>query len=260
MLNLLSNAVKYNRTGGTVTLSCEPGTRSDHLRLAISDTGPGISPANLDKLFTPFERLGAEHSGVEGTGIGLALSKRLVEAMDGVIGVESTVGRGSKFYLELPIAIDSSSAGEPSLDVPLLTSLFETGPTVLCIEDNLSNYALIEQALEAMRPNIRLLGAMRGQLGLDMAREHRPDLILLDLQLPDAPGDEWLRQFKADEQLREIPIIMVTADATKGQSQRLLGLGARAYLTKPLHIRAFLQSVDEALSGQAVMRAGSSVG
>ena len=93
---------------------------------------------------------------------------------------------------------------------------------MLCIEDNLSNYALIEQALEEMRPNIRLLGAMRGQLGLDMAREHRPDLILLDLQLPDAPGDEWLRQLKADEQLREIPVIMVTADATKGQSQRLL--------------------------------------
>ena len=177
--------------------------------------------------------------------------------MDGIIGVESAVARGSKFYLELPVASGSTAVGEPSLDVPLLTSLFETGPTVLCIEDNLSNYALIEQALEEMRPNIRLLGAMRGQLGLDMAREHHPDLILLDLQLPDAPGDEWLRQLKADERLREIPVIMVTADATKGQSQRLLGLGARAYLTKPLHIRTFLQAVDEALNGQALTQVGS---
>ena len=245
VLNLLSNAVKYNRPGGTVSISCEPAARADWLRLSVSDTGPGIAPADLDKLFTPLERLGAEGNNVEGTGIGLALSRRLVEAMGGVIGVDSTVGRGSAFYVELPASVASSSAagpaGEPAADSA------DAGPTVLYIEDNPSNYALVEQVLELERPAIRLLGAMLGQRGLDMAREHRPDLILLDLQLPDISGDEVLRQLQADPRTHDIPVIMVSADATVEQPRRLLELGARAYLTKPLKITTLVQTVDETI-------------
>ena len=246
VLNLLSNAVKYNRPGGTVGVSCEPAARAGWLRLSVSDTGPGIAPADLGKLFTPFERLGAERSNAEGTGIGLALSKRLVEAMGGTIGVDSAVGRGSTFYVELPASVASSSAAGPAGE-PAADGADAARPTVLYIEDNPSNYALVEQVLELERPAIRLLGAMLGQLGLDMAREHRPDLILLDLQLPDISGDEVLRQLQADPRTHDIPIVMVSADATVEQPRRLLELGARAYLTKPLKITALVQTVDETI-------------
>ena len=138
----------------------------------------------------------------------------------------------------LPVANQRLENSEPAREPVAVASASCDGPTILCIEDNLPNYTLIEQTLEAARPQIRLLGAMQGQLGLDLAREQRPALILLD---------EWLRQIKADADLREIPVIMVTADATRGQARRLLDLGARAYLTKPLDIREFLHAIDEAL-------------
>ncbi len=244
VLNLLSNAVKYNRSGGTVGISCEPAARAGSLRLAVTDTGPGIAPADLAKLFTPFERLAAEHSNIEGSGIGLAISKRLVEAMGGTVGVESTPGHGSTFYLELPAAVIKETAQPAALAPEPLPS---DGPVILCIEDNLSNYSLVELALEAKRPDVRLVGAMLGRLGLEMAREQRPDLILLDLQLPDIPGDELLQRLQEDERTRDIPVIMVTADATNGQSRRLLKLGAHAYLTKPLNIPMFLRTIEDAL-------------
>ncbi len=245
LLNLLSNAVKYNRPGGSVSILCEPAAREGHLRLSVSDTGTGIDPANLGKLFTPFERLGAEKSRVEGTGIGLALSKRLVEAMEGCIGVESTLGEGTTFYFELPISTRSPRSEDLA---PVRPEVVATaGPVVLCIEDNPSNIALVEQTLEVLRPNVRMLGAMDGRVGLDLARQRRPDLILLDLQLPDLAGDALLAQLQADQQTRDIPVIMVSADATNDQPKRLLDLGARAYLTKPLDIAVFLRAIDEAL-------------
>ena len=248
VLNLLSNAVKYNRSGGTVGISCEPAARAGSLRLAVTDTGPGIAPADLAKLFTPFERLAAEHSNIEGSGIGLAISKRLVEAMGGTVGVESTPGHGSTFYLEMPAAAVEAPAAFAPAAVP------NDGPLVLCVEDNLSNYSLVELTLEATRPNVRLVGAMLGRLGLEMAREQRPDLILLDLQLPDLPGDELLQRLQEDENTRDIPVIMVTADATDGQARRLLRLGAHAYLTKPLNIPVFLRAIDEALGAETPAR------
>ncbi len=248
-LNLLSNAVKYNRPGGTVSLSCEVAASQERIRLAVSDTGYGIAPAHLGKLFKPFERLGAEHGNIEGTGIGLALSKRLVEAMGGAIGVDSDTSRGSTFWVELPgveeTALPSDEA-EPTRT--LAEGPLSARPTVLYIEDNLSNFSLVEQTLELLRPETRLLAAMQGRLGLDMAAEHRPDLILLDLQLPDIPGDELLRRLRTDEKTREVPVVMISADATKGQGERLLALGARAYLTKPLDIQSFLRAFDEALT------------
>ncbi len=256
VLNLLSNAVKYNRSGGSVHLTCEPAAGPGRLRLAVHDTGLGIAHVDLKKLFIPFERLGAEQSNVEGTGIGLALCKGLVEAMGGSIGVESTPGKGSTFYLELPSSTASVDINEHT-PPPELQASTVGRHTVLCIEDNLSNFALVEQALEDKRPDIRLLGAMQGQLGLDMAREHQPDLILLDLQLPDLSGDKVLRLLQADPATREIPVIMVSADATNGQAQRLLDLGARDYLTKPLDIRTFLRTIDEVLTDRRALVLGS---
>lgn len=158
VLNLLSNAVKYNWAGGTVSVFCDVAVTMSRLRLSVNDTGPGIAPGDLDKLFVPFERLGAERSGVEGTGIGLALAKRLVEAMGGAIGVESVPGRGSTFFVELPARdVLSSEANDSSGSE--LAGATASGPTVLYIEDNPSNYALVEQVLELQRPTIRLLGA-----------------------------------------------------------------------------------------------------
>ncbi len=257
VLNLLSNAVKYNRPGGSVSLTCELAATPGRLRLAVSDTGPGIAADDLAKLFTPFERLGAEQSNVEGTGIGLALSKGLVEAMGGSIGLESTLGRGSTFYLELASCAVSSRANE-NTPVPELKYSPTGRHTILCIEDNLANFALIEQTLEALRPDVRLLGAMQGQLGMEMAREHQPDLILLDLQLPDVSGDKVLRLLRADVATRNIPVIMVSADATKGQVQRLLDLGAQNYLTKPINIRTFLRTIDDTLAERTAVFLGAS--
>jgi len=247
LLNLLSNAVKYNHAGGTVTVSCEDGA-GERLRIVVTDTGRGISPEMFRRLFTPFDRLGAEATGVEGTGLGLALSKHLVEAMGGTLAVVSELGAGSAFTVEFPLA------GAPAavLDAPGAPPTGRDEPTaaprlVLYIEDNLSNLRLIEQVL-SRRPHTTLLSAMQGQVGLDLAREHRPDLILLDLHLPDLPGDEVLRRLLDEPRTRQIPVVILSADATPGQSERLLAAGAQAYLTKPLDVRQFLALVDEHMS------------
>ncbi len=244
-LNLLSNAIKYNGEGGAVTLSCEeaPGSR---LRFKMTDTGPGIPPERIGRLFTPFERLGAEGSGVEGTGLGLALSRALAEAMGGALGVESEVGRGSTFWLELPRAESlESEIARAAENVPSGPALGR-GAALLYIEDNLSNIKLIEHVL-ARRNQVRLLTAMQGRLGLDLAREHRPSLILLDLHLPDISGGDVLRQLRGDSRTRDIPVVILSADASRGQIQRFLDAGARQYLTKPIDVRKFLEIVDETL-------------
>jgi signal transduction histidine kinase/AmiR/NasT family two-component response regulator len=249
LLNLLSNAVKYNRAGGTVKLVCEE-TLSGQVRVEITDTGPGISQEGLSKLFSPFERLNAERSGVEGTGLGLALSKRLMEAMGGAIGVESKPGRGSTFWIELcplehPLQqIDRQIESGLHALQERVTGV--TG-TVLYIEDNLSNLKLMERIVENP-PGIRLIAAMQGQLGLDLAREHQPDLIFLDLHLPDLQGDEVLRRLQAHPKTSVIPVTMISADATQGQVERLLAAGAKDYLTKPIDVKRVLQVLDQAAS------------
>ena len=245
LVNLLNNAVKYTPFFGGVAVSYHvPG--NEKVRVLVSDTGPGIPAEKLARLFTPFERLGAEQSAIEGTGLGLALSQRLMDAMGGSIGVESAVGKGSTFWIELPLAKSplerfprdgaANGARQPSSE--------PASRSILYIEDNLSNLALIEQML-AERPGTALLTCMQGKVGLDLARQHTPDLILLDLHLPDLPGWDVLSQLKADSTTRHIPVVVISADATKRQMNRLMSAGAAHYLTKPLDVNKFFQVLDE---------------
>ena len=261
LLNLIANGIKYNREGGSVTVTCErieAGSKgadsgldrrmdAETLRISVSDTGHGISPEKLARLFTPFDRLGAEQTEVEGTGLGLAVSKSLVEAMGGTISVHSTLGQGSVFSVQLPI-VESPMESLNHLDTePLvMPEALTQHHTVLYIEDNLSNLRLVERIFE-YGPGVNLLAAKQGSVGLQLAREHCPDLILLDLHLPDMQGDEVLRKLKEDSETRDIPVVMITADATSRQIERLLAAGASAYLTKPLNIKQFLNVLEETL-------------
>ena len=244
LLNLLSNAVKYNRDGGSVTVACMQ-SGAHRLRIAVTDTGYGIPDDLVGRLFRPFERLAASQSDVEGTGMGLALSKGLTEAMGGTIGVDSTLDRGSTFWVELALveeptkALDDAAVAAPVLAVPVGGRV----RTVLHVEDNLSNLKLVERIL-ARRTDVELVSAMQGQLGLDLARTRVPDLVLLDLHLPDLSGGEILRRLRTYPETRHIPVVIISADATKTQIARLTAEGAAGYLTKPLDVAAFLDLID----------------
>ncbi len=218
------------------------------LQIRVIDNGYGIAPDHLDRLFQPFERLGAEQSAVEGTGLGLALSKRLIEAMGGAIGVESELDRGTTFRVELDIVEGSLEAYERGRRAvaPVVAPSAGRIRKLLLIEDNLANLRLVERIL-AHRPDIELLSAVRGRLGLELAREHRPDLVLLDLHLPDMPGLEALRRLRSQPETRHIPVVVVSADASETQIARLTGAGAAGYLTKPLDVAAFLDLLDGGL-------------
>jgi PAS domain S-box-containing protein len=245
LLNVLTNAVKYTPPGGKVTVSSS-AVGSSSMRISISDTGAGIPAGKLARLFTPFDRLGAEQTAVEGTGLGLALCQRLTQAMHGSIGVNSNLGRGSTFWVELACA-DSPLAQMASKNYS--ASQFLNGSdaekrTILYIEDNLSNLTLIEEMLVA-HSHVELLTAMQGELGIELARQHSPDLILLDLHLPDLPGWDVLSRLQGDAATREIPVVIISADATSRQIERLMAAGARAYLTKPLDMLEFFRVIDE---------------
>jgi signal transduction histidine kinase/ActR/RegA family two-component response regulator len=248
LLNLLANAVKYNRKGGKVVLSHEQ-TPAGRVRIQVVDTGWGIPPEKLARIFTPFERLGAEQTAVEGTGLGLVLSKRLVEAMGGALGVDSAVGRGSTFWLEFSLVegpVERQERDATYTPGPAGPGASSKARVVLYIEDNLPNLELV-QRLFAHHPDAKILPAMQGRLGLDLARKHRPELILLDLHLPDISGDMVFRQLQQDPETRNIPVVIISADATPGQRDRLMGAGVRGYLTKPLDVKQFLSIIDEVL-------------
>ncbi|HEV8419771.1 MAG TPA: PAS domain S-box protein [Actinomycetota bacterium] len=254
LLNLLSNAVKYNREGGGVTIRAAE-VRDVRLRISVSDEGPGIALEKMDRLFTPFDRLGAESTGVEGTGLGLALSKRLAEAMGGNISVESVVGRGTTFSVELPLTESPEARYERGRSEPGSMPSMPAGiHTLLQIEDNPANLKLVERVLENM-PDVNLISAPQGRLGVDLARQHQPHAILLDLNLPDLSGFEVLRILRADPATRDIPVIVISADATRDQIKRLLDAGARAYVTKPLDVAQFVQVVGDALLERGLDRA-----
>ena len=241
LLNLLSNAVKYNRDGGTVRVSVR--TSGGRVRITVADTGAGIPAEKIELLFRPFERLGADQSGVEGTGLGLALAKGLAQAMNGSLSVESVIDQGSFFTVELPVT-DGPSAGDNPLPSP--PAVVHPVGTILYIEDNLSNVSLMER-LVRRRPGVDLVHAQDGRTGVEAVRTQPPNLIFLDLHLPDTPGEEVLRQLWSDPATRRIPVVVLSADATAVQKQRLLACGAIAYLTKPFDIGEVLDVIDRTL-------------
>ena len=247
LLNLLSNAVKYNRRGGQVRVTYEHPT-PDRVRVAIRDTGRGLTPAQLARLFTPFERLGAESSGVEGAGLGLAVAKRLTEAMGGTIGVASTPGQGSTFWVDLPVAPAPARAPAGLLTAPRAAL---SGPArhVLYVEDDNSNRALVRRMLRA-RPDVRLHTTRRGRTGLARARAEHPDLILLDLALPDVAGLTVLQRLRADPATAGIPVVVLSADATPGTIGALRAAGADAYLTKPVLLPDLLRVLAATLGAR----------
>lgn len=243
LFNLLSNAVKYNRERGIVRVS-SPAAAPGRVAIVVADTGAGIPSEKLALLFRPFERLGAEQSDVEGTGLGLALAKGLAEAMEGSLTVESAVDHGSAFRVELP-ATESPVAQEKAAEHQPTADSNSTG-TILYIEDNLSNVSLMERLVKR-RPGVTLLHARDGLTGVKLVRERRPQLVFLDLHLPDTTGEEVLRQLWENPDTREIPIAVLSADATPSQRRRLLAAGATAYLTKPFDIAELLNFIDDTL-------------
>ena len=249
LLNLLSNAIKYNQEGGQVSLSCQQ-TREKRVRLNIKDTGPGITAEGLERLFVPFERLGQELGEVEGTGLGLVVSKQLVEAMGGTLQVKSQVGKGSTFWVELPMAKDTFEPADATpgpISEPTAAPKESPPATLLYIEDNVSNVQVIKTVVERLRPQWHFLSARDGKSGLRQAREHLPDAILLDLQLPGMNGDAVLAEVRADQEIRQIPVLLLSADATVHSRERLLALGANDYLSKPFNVAQLLERLDALL-------------
>jgi PAS domain S-box-containing protein len=246
LINLLSNAVKYNQSGGTVILECAT-TAPGRLHISVTDTGAGLSPEKLGQLFQPFNRLGEERGAVEGTGIGLVMSKRLVELMGGVIGVESKVGVGSAFWFEL-LSADAprfeSGAIQP---VPATAAPVQQGVlrTLLYVEDNAANLKLVEQ-LVARRPGMRLFSAVDGNRGIQLARAQKPEVILMDINLPGISGIEALKILREDPATAHIPVLALSANAMPRDIEKGLEAGFFSYLTKPIRVTEFMESLDTA--------------
>jgi signal transduction histidine kinase len=247
LLNLLSNAVKYNHPAGRITITTSHATEGQ-LRVIVTDTGRGIAACDIGQLFRPFQRLDAAQAGVEGAGLGLTLSRQLIEAMGGTIGATSTVGEGSVFWVDLPLTLPAPTSATVPRTETIGTSRAYTSPkTVLYIEDMVETLRLIEQILR-QRPSVRIVPAMLGGVALDLAAEHHPDLILLDLNLPDIPGEELLRRLKSDRATSATPVVVISADASPLRIDRLLAAGAASYLTKPIGVRDFLHTIDTVLT------------
>lgn len=244
LLNLLSNAVKYNRVGGEVRVEAE--RLGEQVALRVSDTGHGIAPALLSRLFTPFDRLDAENGLVQGTGLGLSVSRQFARCMGGDIEARSTPGVGSTFVLRLPAAAapENEETGIAALSDTLAATAESARRTVLVIEDNLSNLALV-QALVARRPAWQLVSARDGREGISLARAHKPELILLDLNLPGLGGEAVLAVLLAEAMRPRMRIVIVSADAQPDTIARLRAAGADDYLTKPLAVPNVLALLDQ---------------
>ncbi|WP_321346601.1 PAS domain S-box protein [uncultured Draconibacterium sp.] len=248
VLNLVNNAIKYNKSSGKVCLLSDVYKEEDNekVKIKITDTGAGIIATDLQKLFSPFERIGAEKSNIEGSGLGLAVSKKLTEAMNGQIGVESTPGEGSTFWITLPRDIEFEKAKKAKKQSAIsFTDQNKSTGSILYIEDNESNIELVKEALEMHRPGIQLHLDKTGAASVSLAREIQPDLILLDLNLPGMQGDEILSELNSDEVLNQIPVVIISADAMQKQINKLLSLGAKEYLTKPIDLNHLFQTVDK---------------
>ena len=250
LINLLSNAIKYNRQHGTVSVECT-ALRPGRLRISIRDTGHGLTPAQLGQLFQPFNRLGQESGIQQGTGIGLVVTKRLIELMGGMIGVESSVGVGSLFWFELtltdaPKLAEAGAAGHSVMAMPPLLNGTQR-KTLLYVEDNPANLALVEQLI-TRRPDLALISAVDGILGIEAARRHQPALILMDINLPGIDGFEAMRLLRTEAQTATIPIIALSANAMPRDVERGVAAGFAAYLTKPIKVDQFMAALDAALA------------
>ncbi|WP_275410817.1 ATP-binding protein [Paractinoplanes rishiriensis] len=246
LINLLSNAIKYNHPTGTASVIVEHRPNG-WLRVRVIDTGRGIAPQYLSKLFTPFERLDAAQAGFEGTGLGLALSRHLMASMGGTLDVSSLPGNGSTFWLDLPAADPATSSHTTAEDADLLALRSYPSPKlVLYVEDMVENVRLVEQIL-THRPSVTLIPAMLAGVALELAREHHPDLVLLDLHLPDMPGDQLLTLLRAEAGTCNLPVVVLSADATQHHIDQLHAAGVAAYLTKPITVRDLLHALDQLL-------------
>ncbi len=249
-LNLLSNAIKYNRREGSVIVRAETisngGVDSDLVRISFTDNGIGISNEDINKLFVPFERIGAEKTEAEGTGLGLAVVKKLMDAMGANFGVESRPKEGSTFWIELPkIAGQDNSTEELTYSEVLEHENSHRTGTILYIEDKLSNIELVEEIIGICRPGIRVIKSMLGRQAVEFATDYSPDLILLDMDLPDIHGSVVYSNLQSDAKVKNIPVVIVSADAMVQQIDKMLNRGVKDYLTKPLDVVSFLQIVDK---------------
>ena len=246
MLNLISNAIKYNRPGGYVMVGTD--SSAGRAKITVTDSGPGIPADRKEQLFTPFQRLGAEFTKVEGTGIGLALCKRLLNAMDGEIGHQDAKPHGSIFWVDLPIAEDRPSREPKLFRTDNCARARAGGFSMLYVEDNHLNLQLVEYVVASL-PKVTLHSAPTGSLGLDLAMSQRPDIVLLDLNLPDMSGIEVLGRLKGKPETGAIPVIALTASAMPEDVMRGTEAGFFRYLTKPLNFDAFMEAIDAALTG-----------
>jgi CheY-like chemotaxis protein len=255
LLNLLSNALKYNREQGQVAIDCAPQA-GGRVRISVRDTGVGLDVEQVALLFQPFNRLGQEGGTEEGSGIGLVVTKRLVELMDGSIGVSSAPGEGSTFWIELRVvdalpAPDLLALPRPDLAGALLD---HSAPvTLLYVEDNPANLTLVEEIVRYC-PQLQLLTATDGRLGVEMARTHLPQLILMDINLPHVNGTDALKLLRADPRTAHIPVIALTANAMPGDVERSMALGFYRYLTKPINLDEFTEAINSTLAYVAQQR------
>ena len=256
LVNLLSNAIKYNRVGGSVEVRCRRAA-GERVRVSLQDTGEGLSADKLAHLFEPFNRLGQEGGTEQGTGIGLVVCKQLVALMDGAIGVESTVGVGSVFWIDLPAAADADVRADPTrLAAPPAARRAGDPPmrTVLCVEDNPANLMLVAQIL-GRRPDIRVLSAKDGRRGIEMAREALPDMILMDINLPGISGHAALRSLAGDPVTAHIPVVALSANAMPRDIEKGLASGFFRYLTKPIQVDLFMDTIELALQAASARAA-----
>ncbi len=248
LINLLFNAIKYNRPGGAVAVECAL-TAPASIRISVRDTGAGLAPEQLAQLFQPFNRLGREAGAEEGTGIGLVMTKRLVDLMGGAIGVDSTVGLGSVFWIELSLTTAPLLAIREAERAALARPPVPDGTplrTLLYVEDNPANLELVEQLI-ARRPDLHLLSAADGNIGIEFARVYQPEVILMDINLPGISGIEALHILRADPSTAHIPVIALSANAVPRDIEKGLDAGFFNYLTKPIKVNQFMDALDIAL-------------
>jgi CheY-like chemotaxis protein len=257
-INLLSNAIKYNKVGGTVVvdhITNIPG----RIRICVRDSGEGLTADKLAQLFQPFNRLGQEANGEEGTGIGLVTTKRLTELMGGAIGAESTVGTGSVFWIELNLTDERQAARGATIPSAAACAQVQTDAqlrTLLYVEDNPANLMLVEDLI-ARRPDIRLLSARDGNRGIEIARASQPDVILMDINLPGISGLKALRVLAEDPTTAHIPVVALSANAIPRDIEKGLEAGFFRYLTKPIKVNEFMATLDVALEFAKTRPAGA---